>query len=61
MLYFVDLAGVYVRVRVTPPFYINRNWRKTVLGPMANGIKVPCHQTLSTCERGQVLEVDKVW
>ena len=34
---------------------------KTVLGPMSNGIKVPCHQTLPTCERGQVLEFDKVW
>ena len=32
---------------------------KTDNGSILNGIKVPYHQTLSTCVRGQVLEVDK--
>ena len=56
-------ASCRIRIASTPPLrpILIGTGEKTVLGPMASSIKVTCHQTLSTCERGQVLEVDRVW
>ena len=53
--------GLPWMLAVTLPSDINVHWRKTDNGSIINGIKVPYHQTLSTCVRGQVFHLDKLW